>query len=113
MKLVSLGLAKKHLNVVHPDEDELLLAYIEAASSVVQNYLKGGLDPYLESTGEPETNGQGEPQGIPGEIEMATLIMIGYFYKNRDEDPDSAYGLGSLPRAVTALLYPLRDPSMA
>ncbi|MNY54474.1 hypothetical protein D3C86_1903520 [compost metagenome] len=47
------------------------------------------------------------------EVEAAVLILIGHFYKDRDENADGAFDQGYLPKPVTALLYALRDPALA
>jgi hypothetical protein len=44
---------------------------------------------------------------------MATILLTGHFYNNPDGDPEHDWEQGYLPRPVTALLYPLRDPALA
>ena len=46
-------------------------------------------------------------------VVAATKLMLGYLWRLRDEDEKAEYQQGFLPRPVTALLYPLRDPSLA
>lgn len=118
MMLVSLSKGKDHLRVDHDAEDSIIELYIKAASKAVLNYLKDGKDAFLDSTnldssGEVEVDSDGEPVGIPFEVQAATLIMLGYLYKNRDNNDgyDGASGQGVLPLPVTALLYMLRDPT--
>lgn len=120
MKLVSLNKGKEHLRVDHDAEDSLIELYIKAASAAILNYLKDGKDSFLDSTNldssdEVEVDSSGEPVGIPEDVQAATLIMLGYLYKNRDNNDgyavSGAFGAGTLPLPVTALLYPLRDPT--
>lgn len=124
MMYVTLERAKAHLGMDHDEDDTLISAYISAASGAVKNYLKSASayeverdsndDPVLDSNGDPvyarDSNGAKE---VRLEVQQAVLLLIGYFYKNRDENPDNAFAQGYLPAPVTALLYPLRDPALA
>lgn len=113
MMLVSITTAKSHLRVDTFDEDNDITLKIHAASAAVLNYLKSGANKFLDSNGEVEIDSSGEPVGVPYEVEAATLLMLGYLYKDRDENAEGAYEQGFLPKPVTALLYPLRDPAFA
>ncbi|HBO3004323.1 TPA: phage gp6-like head-tail connector protein [Pseudomonas aeruginosa] len=124
MMYVTLERAKAHLGMDHDEDDTLISAYISAASGAVKNYLKSASayeverdsndDPVLDSNGDPvyarDSNGAKE---VRLEVQQGVLLLIGYFYKNRDENPDNAFAQGYLPAPVTALLYPLRDPALA
>lgn len=110
--LVSLAQGKEHLRVDSSDEDNDLTLKIHAASAVVLNYIRNGADSFTDSAGDAIVDSNGNPLGIPYEIQAATLLMLGYLYTNRDSDPDKAYGLGTLPNDVTALLYTYRVPSL-
>lgn len=124
MMYVTLERAKAHLNMDHDEDDSLITAYVQAASGAVKNYLKSASpyeverdsndDPILDSNGDPEyvRDSSGE-KVIAGAVEAAVLIMVGHLYKDRDENPDSAFEAGYLPKPVTALLYPMRDPALA
>ena len=110
--LVSLQQGKDHLRVDNSDEDNDLTLKIQAASAAVLNYIRNGADIFTDSTGEPLLDSNDAPIGIPYEVQAATLLMLGYLYKDRDADPDKAYELGYLPKPVMALLYPHRTPSL-
>ncbi|MNO31427.1 Phage gp6-like head-tail connector protein [compost metagenome] len=124
MMYVTLERAKQHLNMDHDEDDNLITVYVQAASSAVKNYLKSA-SPYeveRDSNDDPVTDSNGDPEYvrdsngdkvIAGAVEAAVLIMIGFLYKDRDENPDTAFEQGYLPKPVTALLYPLRDPACA
>lgn len=43
----------------------------------------------------------------------AAATMFAYLWRLRDEDEKGEFEPGFLPRPVTALLYPLRDPTLA
>ena len=124
MSYVTLTTAKMHLGMDHDDDDSLIQIYINAASAAVKNYLKSSLpfeverdgvgNVVLDSSGDPvlivDSSGT---YVIRSEVVSATLILIGHFYKDRDNNADGAFEPGYLPKPVTALLYPLRDPASA
>ena len=124
MMYVTLSRAKTHLNMDHDEDDSLITVYIQAASGAVKNYIKSASvyevdrdtndDPILDSNGDPTyvLDSSGD-KIVRFEVEAAVLILVGHFYKDRDENPDGAFEAGYLPRPVTALLYPLRDPALA
>ena len=124
MMYVTLERAKAHLNMDHDEDDPLITAYVQAASGAVKNYLKSASpyeverdsndDPILDSNGDPEyARDSSGDKIVSAEVQAATLLLIGHLYKDRDENPDGAFEAGYLPKPVTALLYPLRDPALA
>ncbi|MNQ38821.1 Phage gp6-like head-tail connector protein [compost metagenome] len=122
MKYVTLERGKQHLNMDHDLDDVLITAYIGAASSAVKNYLKSASayeverdsndDPILDSSGDPTyvLDSSGD-KVVKYEVQAATLLQLGFLYKDRDENADGAYDMGYLPKPVMALLYPLRMPA--
>jgi len=110
VSLVSLERVKEALNVCSADDDALLDAYIAAASAAIINYLKGRASIVLGF----DINGD-IPSGaeIPPDIQVATIILVGHFYREPDGNPEQAFEQGYLPKPVTAILYPLRDPALA
>lgn len=123
MMYVTLERAKQHLNMDHDLDDPLITAYIGAASEAVKNYLKSASpyeverdsndDPILDSSGDPiyvvDSN---DVKQVRYAVQAATLLQLGFLYKDRDENADGAYDMGYLPKPVTALLYALRDPAL-
>jgi len=99
MMLVTLAEARDHLRSDSVDDDADLTIKIHAASGAVINYLKSPA--FIDES------------AVPFEVKAATLLLIGYLYKDRDGDEGGEYQQGYLPRPVTALLYPLRDPALA
>lgn len=122
MMYVTLARAKQHLNMDHDLDDVLIDAYIRASSEAVKNYLKSASpyeverdsndDPIFDSSGDPiyVVDSSGE-KVVKYAVQAATLLQLGFLYKDRDENADGAYDMGYLPKPVTALLYPLRDPA--
>lgn len=122
MMYVTLARAKQHLSMDHDADDTLIEVYIQAASGAVKNYLKSA-SPYeveRDSNDDIIRDSSGDPVYVVDSagdklvsftVQAAVLLMVGFLYKDRDENPDSAFDRGYLPKPVTALLYPLRDPA--
>jgi hypothetical protein len=122
MRYVTLARAKQHLNMDHDLDDPLIEVYVQAASGAVKNYLKSASpyeverdsndDPILDSSGDPVyvVDSSGD-KVVSYPVQASVLLMVGFLYKDRDENPDSAFDRGYLPKPVTALLYSLRDPA--
>lgn len=125
MNLVTLQEAKDNMLVTYSASDNDIKLKIAAASGAVLNYLKNRSKLYvleLNSDGIPTTDSQGAPvyerdsQGsriIRDEVKHATLILVGIFFRDRDGSEMKDWAPGFLPAPVTALLYPLRDPTVA
>ncbi len=124
MMYVTVAQAKHHVYADHDDDDSLLESYIRAASRAVKNYLKSASpfeverdaddNPVFDSSGNPVyvTDSAGN-RIVSVEVRQAVLLLVGHFYKDRDENPNGAFEAGYLPKPVTALLYPLRTPALA
>lgn len=97
MMLVTLEEAKHQCYVDHDFDDELITLYIKTASAAVARYIKRD-----DLTSE----------NAPIEAKYATLAYVGKMYKDRDNDENQDYGHGMLPNFVTAILYPLREPTV-
>ncbi len=101
MMFISLQDAKQQIEMDHDEDDVLITAYIEAASKSVQNYLKSA------------TPFDDDGVTVKDEVKMATRLLTAYFYRYRDENPSAEFEQGFLPKPVTAILYPIRDPALA
>jgi len=124
MMYVTLDRAKRHLNMDHDLDDTLIEVYVQAASGAVKNYLKSASpyeverdsndDPVLDSSGDPTyvVDSSGD-KVVSYPVQASVLLMLGFLYKDRDENPDQAFAQGYLPKPVTALLYALRDPALS
>lgn len=102
--LVTLQQASDHLRRDTTDDNTDLTLKIEAASDAVLNYLKSDGEDYLDSSGDVVA------ENVPNAVRMATLLLVGVFYSNRDNSTE--FERGYLPPVVTALLYPLRAPAI-
>lgn len=120
--LVTLEQASDHLRRDTTDDNADLTLKIMAASNAVINYLKSA-SPYelerdssgdiiYDSSGKPVPveDSSGNPVVLP-EVELATLYLIGVYYKDRDGETMKEWQHGYLPFPVTSILYPLRKPA--
>lgn len=99
---------KNMLRIDGDDVDGNLLLMIPAASGAVVNYLKAGARRFLDEAGEVI-----DGMEVPFEVRAATVILIGIMMRNPDNTVEGDFEQGYLPKPVTALLYPLRDPALA
>lgn len=115
MMLVTLEQASAHLRRDTTEDDADLTLKIEAASGMVVDYIGDFADTFLDSAGDPIEDSNGVI--CPPKVQSAVLMLIGYLYRERDGSMEhtvpSQYGYGYLPLGVTALLYPLRKPTVA
>lgn len=110
--LVTLEQASAHLRRDTDADDSDLILKIEGASKIILNYLKDGAT-FLNSNGDIDEDSNGLI-GVPDEVRIATLILIGILYKDRDGDSEyNKWTQGNLPFMVTSLLYPLRNPAIS
>lgn len=86
--MVTLQEAKAHLRVEHDAEDNLILAYIEAAERAVEDY-----------------TGTDFSDPAPGPIRAAVLLMVGELYAHRERSTDRVIHLN---QTYHALLNPYR-----
>lgn len=103
--LVDLETTKVRLRIDNDAEDDDLELLIRGASASVLAYLNYGLDYYNDSTG--------EAVDVPELVQNAVLLLIGILYRDRDGEEADKWEQGYLPRPVTSILYPLRDPALA
>jgi hypothetical protein len=113
--LVGLNEAKAQLQVDHNQQDAHIEMLIHACSGAVLNYLKRDVAD-LDSDNALEVDSDGVII-MEWEVTLATLYLVGVMFRDRDGpasiEQSSFVDQGYLPRPVTALLYPLRDPTAA
>ena len=121
-QLITLEEAKAHLRVDHNLDDDDIDAAITDASAAVLAYIGDSQYLFLDTGGDAldleDTSADQAGLRAQGICKRATKLLVGSFYRYRDgASPearvDPQYGYGYLPAAVTALLYPLRDPTIA
>lgn len=114
VRLVSISQASDHLRRDTTDDDNDLLLKIEAASGQVLNLISD--HSFIETSGLPFEDSAGNFPDVPRPIQMAVLILVGVYYKDRDgysyTEGETSPRLGDIiiPRAVHALLDPYRKP---
>ena len=101
--IISLDEAKAYLRIEHDEEDALLEALIQQAQTAAEDFCRVGFE-QVSST----STSDGTEATVPGPVKLAVLLMVGYFYENREAAEGAAYR--TMRRAFTTLLYPYRDP---
>lgn len=105
--LVTLAEMKGMLKIDHSDDDAMLSLLGEMATVEILRFMKTDGEPYTDSSGEIV------PGNVPGDIKVATIMLVGVAYRNVDGDHDKAFEPGFLPAPVISLLYGRRDPTVA
>lgn len=113
MKLVTRAQARAQLMSDTDADDTHLELLIESASRFVMNYVNVNIDDFTDSAGEPYSfDTSGDPLNIPRDIQLATLYLIGWFYRNRDNDEGQEWS-GFMPAPARVLLSAYHDPTLA
>ena len=108
MSLVTVDQASTHLRI---DPDDLLIPEIlndlllkmEQASVLVLRHVGLPPDSYLDTSG--------LPVGVPFHLSAAVLIYLGYLFNVRNGESNENFG--EIPRAVSSILVPYRNPSLS
>ncbi len=115
MRLVSIEQAAQHLRIDFDGDNDLVLK-IQGASSRVLGYIDGGLKRYQDPlTGDflPDQIDDDGNWKAPADVQAAVLLLLGYLYRQRDEDGSAEFDDGQLPRPVRALLATYRKTVIA
>lgn len=94
MSIVSLETLKEHLRYDDDSNDMMLQGYLDAADSVVLNYI----------TDEFESE-------YPKAIHQAILLLCGFWDKHRNAESETPVNGNYLPMPVQSLLFHYRKPT--
>lgn len=108
MALLELETVKRHLRIMHDDEDTEIAVYQAAAEDIVVQHI----DRKVVAVGatlpvEGEDGFDATAIHITPAITAAVLLMVGDLYEFREPDP-KLQGDAVLPRSVRSLLAPYR-----
>lgn len=98
--LVSLQEVKDGLRIDTDDDDAHLNLMIAAASGRIKAYLDVRANEVIDEEG----------ATTDARVKVAAIMLVGYYYRNPDQDPDGDFDVGRLPKPVSSILYQLRDP---
>lgn len=90
MSIVTLSLAKAHMNIDGTTDDELVQLYLDAAETWLANYIGKPLnyDPDWngtdEETGEPIPPPSNYKPPMPADLKLAVLKLVAFYYEQRE-----------------------------
>ena len=88
---VTVDEVKAHLRIQHDEEDGFILSLIAQAQAAAEDYCRTQF-----------------PDPVPEAVRLAVLLMVGFYYENRDIPDMTTYK--AMRMAFDSLLYPYRDP---
>lgn len=114
MKLVTVEQAKAHLRIddAQTAGDVELEGMVIAASRRVLRHIDTEQD-FTDTDGDPTLDSEGVAEDVPEDVQIATLMLVGAMWRDREGDGEAWKDSGFLPPAVTTLLYPFRTPGFA
>ncbi len=93
-----------------PDLEQKVLA----ASAIVYNYLKIEVPDFTSPSVSGDLYNIWTVTGVPYDVQMATLLILGELWENREAEDTHAFRSPSpLSDSVRALLHRYRDPALA
>lgn len=110
--LVSLAQAKARLRIDDDADDVNVELLIAGASLACLRYM-GDVALYNDSAGEIPTDTAGDPIGIPEDVQIAVIYLVGIWYRDPDGVESDKWEHGFLPTPVISILYPFRLPTLA
>ena len=110
--LVPVARVKQALHIDEADDDWVIEAYTAAASMAIVGYLKGEAGDFL-GIDSPPNSPPDDLTTVDPRVVAAVIVLVGIIYREPDGDEAKNFSHGNLPWVVTALLYPLRVPTVA
>lgn len=111
--LVPVATVKAALRIDTTDDDAVLELYTSAASRAVVEYMKGEAGDFF-GIDSPPNSPPDDLTTVDERARLAVIALAGVFYREPDGDIARNFNThGMLPNFVTALLYPLRHPTLA
>lgn len=105
--LVTLQQAKRHLRVLHDDENDDLKDKIQQASEIVVDYIQRPELTWTDAS-------NGTPSDAPMRVQAAVLLVLAGLWEHRgDGEQDYGQADGYLTKPVTALLHRLAKMAYA
>jgi len=94
--IIDLEMAKRQLGRIDDSDDDRIMRELDAAVSIVIDYLKVDSDEYEDSNGDND---------FPTLVGASVLLVLQSLYETPDRDP--------LTEAVVSILRRSRDPAIA
>lgn len=111
--VISIAEARDWLHLDDAETDAVVSRAISAASRAVIRYLKWQAGDIL-IIDSPPNSPPDDLSTVVDDVAMAVLMLTGILLKERDgDDAGDFFDVGYLPKRVMALLYPMRDPTLA
>lgn len=112
--LVSVEVVARHLRLDTDDGDADLELKIRAASAAILAYVGDHPNIFTDSAGDAYEDSNGMAIGVPEDVQMACMFLVGYLDRNRDSDDAKAFGdFGTLPPPIRALLTQYHQPAIS
>lgn len=110
--LVSIEQAKQALHIDGSADDATIEMWVAASSLAVVKYLKGEAGDFL-GIDSPPNSPPNDLSTVDPRVVAAVIMLTGIFYREPDGDEARDFAYGRLPAKVSAMLYPLRVPTVA
>lgn len=104
--VVSLEEVKAHLRIEDDEEDNVLMSLISQAQAKAEDFCRVSFEPTVSV----DENGNTVATVTPEPVRLAVLLMVSYYFENRDTPDHTAYT--TMRTAFENLLYPHRDVSL-
>lgn len=101
--IITIEQAARHLRIDDIDDSEVLTDLTDKCVQVTAMVLD-----YLELDAGTWQDSSDEPLDVPGQVQAAALIWLGYLWNNRNGEDSKELETGYIPRAVSNLLWRMK-----